>query len=57
MKSRHRTRILRSALVGAVITAALLATAAFASVRQHHWKAADHKCPIATGSGDAVVRE
>ena len=53
MKSRHRTRIYVLALVGAVLTAAL-ATAAFASSGSTTRKAADHKCPIATGSGDAA---
>jgi peptide/nickel transport system substrate-binding protein len=53
MKSRYRTRISLLALGGAVFAAAVVA-AAFAANGGNARSAADHKCPIATGSGDAA---
>ena len=53
MKSRYRTRIAVLALGLAVVVAAA-ATAAFAATAKSARSAADHKCPIATGSGDAA---
>ena len=53
MKSRYRNRISLLVLGGALVVAAV-ATAAFAASGGHSRTAADHKCPIATGSGDAA---
>ena len=53
MKSRYRNRISLLVLGGALIVAAV-ATAAFAASGGHSRTAAAHKCPIATGSGDAA---
>ena len=53
MKSRYRTRIAVLAL-GLAVVVAVAATAAFAATSKSARSAADHKCPIATGSGDAA---
>ena len=53
MKSRYRTRIAVLAL-GLAVVVAVAATAAFAATSKSARSAADQKCPIATGSGDAA---
>src|SRR4029078_3824564 len=53
MKSRYRTRIALLAVAFAVIVAAA-ATAAFAATVKTTRSRPAHKCPIATGAGDAA---
>ena len=53
MKSRYRTRI-AVLTVALTVVVAVAATAAFAATSKSTRSAANRKCPIATGSGDAA---